>query len=553
MRLSFCMQPDLETCAAGLPLAKVGFVGLMLAVCAGQLSAQGDVRSPSSTSAVASNLPRTSGIVVQAAFAPNAIVQRLPAPGRRAERIEMPHRLTAPTQGNELEEAAAENHYVIDLPAALRLADGANPEIGLARESIRESLALQQGARALLLPTLTAGTSYHNHTGNLQRSGGSILGNSQQVFYFGGGAGPVGAGTVPFPAVRIYSHLGDAIFEPLAARQRTAVRRLDANAKTNSVLLNVSTLYLNLMAAEAQREVLWQSRQDVDEVVRVTANFAQVGQGRQADADRARTAAALIHSELRRADEQLAVSAARLAGTLNLDPSVRLKTVGGPIPILRLVDPSYRLPVLIDVALNRRPELAARNAEIVENQLRYRQERARPLLPTIDIDFSAGVFGGGSNLVSPAFGNFSGRSDFNVIAFWTVQNLGLGNSAIQGGRRAATDQANAARTRTVNLIRSEVAEAYGLSMAALQQVTVSEKRLTSGEEGFREELNRINGGQGLPIELLDNLNRAVAARQAIVAAITAYDRAQFQLFVALGQPPTLALPNAQALQDPGGN
>src|SRR5437660_1554684 len=39
----------------------------------------------------------------------------------------------------------------IDLPTALQLADGQNPEIALARERIREALALQDRADALWL------------------------------------------------------------------------------------------------------------------------------------------------------------------------------------------------------------------------------------------------------------------------------------------------------------------------------------------------------------------------------------------------------------------
>jgi outer membrane protein TolC len=71
--------------------------------------------------------------------------------------------------------------------------------------------------------------------------------------------------------------------------------------------------------------------------------------------------------------------------------------------------------------------------------------------------------------------------------------------------------------------------------------------LETAEAGYRQDLLRIRGGQGLPIELLDSLQRLVTARQAIVAAVIGYDEAQFQLFVALGQPPMVALPSAQAL------
>ncbi len=72
-------------------------------------------------------------------------------------------------------------------------------------------------------------------------------------------------------------------------------------------------------------------------------------------------------------------------------------------------------------------------------------------------------------------------------------------------------------------------------------------RLANAEAGYVEELRRVQGGEGLPIELIDNLNRLVHARVALIQVIATYDKAQFNLFVALGQPPTLALPNAQSL------
>ncbi len=72
-------------------------------------------------------------------------------------------------------------------------------------------------------------------------------------------------------------------------------------------------------------------------------------------------------------------------------------------------------------------------------------------------------------------------------------------------------------------------------------------RLTVAEAGFSEELQRIRGGEGLPIEVILMLKRTVMARLALIKAIADYDKAQFDLFVALGQPPTLAMPNAQSL------
>ncbi len=525
-----------------------GLSGLALLGCAHRAVAQTIARLPPATQSTQKLQGQVITASAQALTSADVAVPgaSLPYPGEAqpAEPIGAP----APYYGvSDLERQAS---APIDLPTALQLADRANPEIGISRQAILEAMALQMGARVILLPSLTGGTNYHLHNGNLQRSRGSILSLSEQSLYFGGGARTVAAESVAYPAIRIFGHLGDAMFEPLAARQQTAARQFTAGATFNSVLLSVSTRYIELMAAEAQLEVLLESHVEADELARITKSFAVAGQGRQADADRMQTEAMLIDSAIERARGDRAVAAAELARLLNLDPSVRLRTVGGPVPLIDLVDRRYDVEELIDVALRQRPELAARNADIATAETRYRQERTRPLLPTISVGFSAGDFGGGSNLVSPVFGRFAGRTDFDAMAFWTAQNLGVGNAALWRTRRAQLDQTISARTRTVNLIRREITEAHAQADSAREQFRVAERRLAIAADGFVKELNRIRGGEGLPIELLDNFTRLLEARQAVVTAASVYDQAQFRLFVALGQPPTLAEPNFSILRLP---
>jgi outer membrane protein TolC len=70
---------------------------------------------------------------------------------------------------------------------------------------------------------------------------------------------------------------------------------------------------------------------------------------------------------------------------------------------------------------------------------------------------------------------------------------------------------------------------------------IERRRVQELTDGFQRDLNRIRAGQGRPIEVLNQAKRLVAARQRLLEALIAFDRAQFQLFVALGQPPTLAV------------
>src|SRR5205085_2233751 len=106
-----------------------------------------------------------------------------------------------------------------------------------------------------------------------------------------------------------------------------------------------------------------QSESEAAEVVRLTANFAQAGQGRAADADRASSDALLLHIQEQRAEEELAVAAANLARLLHLDPSLRLRAADALPPILTLVEPRD-VASLVEIALSSRPEMGASAAAI---------------------------------------------------------------------------------------------------------------------------------------------------------------------------------------------
>ncbi len=442
---------------------------------------------------------------------------------------------------------AATAERTIDLETALGLAGVDNPTIALALEAVRASRAEQLQAQSLLLPTLNAGVDFDLHRGNLESASGTIFSVNRQSLYAGAGAAAVGAGPVGVPGVRIFSHLADALYEPRAARQRVEARRFEAAATGNAILLEVASRFFDLAGAEVRLQAVRQSEQEVGAVAKLTADFARAGQGRQGDADRARSEALLLEAVEKNAQEEVVVAAAELSRLLNTDPSVRLRGPGDPLPTIRLIDPAMPLGQLVELALANRPEIRARQAEIARAETLLREEKVRPFLPLLSAGFSAGDFGGGSNLTSPGFGHFGGRIDVDVSAVWTLENFGLGNLATQRQRRAAVNAAVAERLLVVDQVRQEVAEAYGWSEATRRQVETARRQLRSARDGFRLDLERARNIEGRPIEVLNSANLLAAARQEMIRALVGYNQAQFRLFVALGQPPVEALSRAWAL------
>lgn len=436
--------------------------------------------------------------------------------------------------------------YRIDLETALGLAGADNPTIAIAVEAVRASEAQLLAARGLVLPTLDAGASVDAHDGNLLSARGIVRDVNRESVYAGAGTSAVGAGTVTIPVVRVTVQLADAIYEPKVARQRVAARVADAAATRNNILLDVVTNYFELAGATASQAAARQSLGELQEIARLTANFAQTGQGRSADAERAREQVQLVAAQEEGAQEAIAVASAELARLLSEDPAVRFHADGGPLPMVQLVDPSVRLEALVQVAVRNRPEVAARSADVGLFATRLRQERVRPFVPLLSVGYSAGMFGGGGTGTNPRFGNFDGRTDFDALAVWRLENLGFGNMAVQKRIRAELGQAEEERLRVIDRVRREVAEAFAQSDAARLHVKVATRQVRSAEEGYRLDLRRTKNvvNRALPIEVLNSATLLNTARQELIRAIVEYNEAQFRLFVALGQPPDLALSGA---------
>src|SRR5262249_61595760 len=101
-------------------------------------------------------------------------------------------------------------------------------------------------------------------------------------------------------------------------------------------------------------------------------------------------------------------------------------------------------------------------------------------------------------------------------------------------------------------VRAEVAVAYARTHARYAQIETAERAVRSSQDAFREDLTRTRHREGLPIEVLDSLRLLGRSRYAYLDAIVDYNRPQFELYVALGQPPAdcLARPIPATLVPP---
>ncbi len=425
------------------------------------------------------------------------------------------------------------NATPIDLGSALLTAAGQNPRVAFAQERVREAYAQWQAARTMWLPSLRAGMNYNKHEGRIQDVAGTIIDTSRGSFYTGLGAQAVGASSPAVPGLVVNMHLRDALFNPRIADRLTAAEGRASAAAVNDLLLETSLAYIDLLEAMQTKAVAEETLTNAERLATTTASFARVGQGLDADADRAQVELALRRVEARRAVEAVRTASSRLARLLSRDQAqTYLPTEPEMIPI-DLVDLSPGMSELTAIGLSMRPELAESRLLVAAAVERLRRERAAPLIPSVLLGTSYGGNGGG---LGGNFSNFGDRFDFDAAAYWEVRNLGAGEQAQRAAARSRVQQATQQRLQRMDQVAAEIAEAFVQVESRKMQVADAQHGIAAAADSLRRNVQRIEQGQGLPIETLQAVQALDQARRLYVRSVADYNRAQFRLQRAIGWP-----------------
>jgi outer membrane protein TolC len=439
----------------------------------------------------------------------------------------------------------ADRALPINLPTAMRLAGVRPIDIGLASERIRAAAAQLERAQVLWLPTVYLGGDYYRHDGQLQDVAGNIFGTSKQALLLGAGPSAVFAIT-------------DAIFAPLAERQVVQARTAALQATRNDSLLAVAEAYFNVQQARGELAGALDAARREDEVVHKTEKFAAGGQGFLAAVDvvRARTEFARRDQAVDTARERWRVASADLARILRLDSSSLVDPLELPHLRVTLVPLDKSVDELIPLALTNRPELASQQAVVQATLVRLRQERLRPLIPSVLLRGAAtnpagtlagGAFGGGRN---DSLSNFSARGDYDLQVVWEFQNLLFGNKALVDQRRAENRISVLDLFRLQDQVAAEVVQAFAQVQSAVSRLGKAERGIKDAVESANKnfeglgQTKTVTGvGESRVIILVIRPQEVVAAIQALVQAyndyygtVADYNRAQFRLYRALGQP-----------------
>src|SRR5208282_3889597 len=428
--------------------------------------------------------------------------------------------------------------FPINLATALRLSDARPLIVAAAQANVWVAEAQLTRAKVLWVPQLNLGADYIRHDGGGPDFNKGIM-TAPSVNYFYGGAG----------MTQIVA-LTDVVFEPLAARQVLNSRQADIQAAKNDSLLMTADAYFKVHQSRGMYAgalyAVERGHDLVDRISRLSKDLVP-----RVEVDRARNMVADLEQQATSAREMWRVHSANLTQVLRLDPRAVVVPLEHDHLQITMIDPALPLHDLQKIALTNRPELASYQALVQAAEARIHREKMRPLLPLVLIGgfqtpggmlIQGGVFGLGPN---SSLNQWTGRVDVSCQLIWQFDAFGIGNLARIEQQRGDESRTIIELRRTQDRVAAEVTEAQ----ARLQSAAA---RVSQADRALRASLITFNGSyEGLqqttrfgdvlvevfrPQEVVFTLQRLKTAFDEYYTTVADYNRAQFQMFHALGYP-----------------
>jgi outer membrane protein TolC len=244
------------------------------------------------------------------------------------------------------------------------------------------------------------------------------------------------------------------------------------------------------------------------------------------------------------------VHSANLTQVLRLDPRAVVVPLEHDHLQITLIDPARPLDDLIPVGLTNRPELASHQALVQAVAARIRRERGRILLPSILINgfqtpdelIQAGIFGMGPN---NKLNQWAGRDDLSYQVMWELEAFGIGNLARIKEQRGEQSRAIIELFKTQDMVAADVTRAQARLQSAAARVSQADRALRSSLIAFNGNYEGLQQttrfGDVLvevfrPQEVVYALQRLKTALDEYFTTVAEYNRAQFEVFHALGYP-----------------
>src|SRR5581483_9156790 len=165
-------------------------------------------------------------------------------------------------------------------------------------------------------------------------------------------------------------------------RQVVRAREADVQAARNDALLAVAEAYFNVQQARGRLSGVQDALEKSRSLTRVVRDLAK-DLTSPIEIDRALTQLADLERDAARTYQDWRIASADLSRELRLNPLTVVTPLEPAALQVTLISPREPVDSLVPIGLTSRPELAAHQALVQATLARLRQEKLRPLLPSV--------------------------------------------------------------------------------------------------------------------------------------------------------------------------
>ena len=318
---------------------------------------------------------------------------------------------------------------------------------------------------------------------------------------------------------------GKILFGTIRDKHNWNAARSGLNASLSDVLAQAARGYYNLVLAEALLQIRIKAVDTSEEQVRVNTSRFENGLATNLDVLQSRTQLSRDRQSL--VDQQVnrRATAIQLADLLNINLGGDLTPLGNTVRKVRLVSPSLRVPDLLRVAIENRPELK-QNDELRQAAKATIIVNSAPLQPKVAL--SGNVIGAGP----PS--RIEALYAMGVAANWNLGGLGTVDAAKVALARSQARQAALQEQRQLVSVLDQVRTAYIRSLDAERNIVETTNEVNSSAEELRLAQLRFANGLGTNLDIITAQRDYTQALIDKAQAIINFNIAQVQMLHDVG-------------------
>jgi outer membrane protein TolC len=407
----------------------------------------------------------------------------------------------------------------IGLDTVLRLAEGQNGQVTLAREKVREAYADQDLAKSAWLPAINVGTAYYRHEGGIQNEDGTLTHSS-----FGGMlAGLELAGKLD---------LREAVFAQVDAERKVWQQKGELSRVTSETLLDAATTYIDLMTARTAEAIVRRTLKKQEDVLEQARGLAKAEPGVQFLIEGFESEVLALRQNIAKLHRQGDSAATKLAYLLGIGPGVELVPVDSKLIPIELVDPGTPTEQLVSRAVTSGPGVRELQGLLaVITSAREKAKGPGRFMPIVEMRALEGAFGAGPG----GSMSFDNRLDVGVQARWNLTDL-----------FTAKDQQRVADSRiqqvhlTYQDVRAKltagVEEAQQASQSGREELRLAGDAVKHADKGYELSNRRLkdNVPGSSTAEVMGYVRGVQSAYLNYLGVVSDFDKAQLRLLVLTG-------------------